>query len=297
MKILVTGSKGFIGKSLVPILANGNDVISTGRSSLLSEDSKDYFSWDLAKESVPWKRIPDDLDVIIHAAASLSQDNMDEELIKANCLGSHRIYQLAKKRNIKKVFYISSIPVIGMPKLLPITEEHPLWPKTMYHVTKLAGEMMLDQLLYDGIEVVHLRIPSPIGPGMPVKTILPIFIKNALNGEKINIIGKGGRRQNYLDVRDLANLLSGCLDKKGIAGVYNIAAPGTVSNLELAELCIKLTGSMSEISFLDKEDEAEGQVWDVDISKAADKLGFHQQYTIQQSITDIANEMRRQKIV
>lgn len=297
MKILITGSKGFIGKSLVSILANGNDVISTGRGSLLSEDSKDYFSWDLAEESVPWEQIPDDLDAIIHVAASLSKDNMDEELIKANCLGSHRIYQLAKTRNIKKVFYISGIPLIGIPKFHPITEEHPLRPRTMYHVTKLAGEMILDQLLFDGIEVVHLRLPSPIGPGMPVKTILPIFIKNALNGEKIKIIGKGGRRQNYLDVRDLAKLLSGCLDKKGIAGVYNIAAPETVSNLELAELCIKLTGSMSAIDFLDKEDEAESQIWDVDISKAVEKLEFHPQYTIQQSIADIANEMRRQKIL
>lgn len=297
MKILITGSKGFIGHNLADILANGNDVISTGRGPSLSAGPKNYFSWDLAEESVPWEQIPHDLDVIVHVAASLSPNNMDEGLIATNCLGSHRIYQLAKTSNVKRVFYISSVPVIGIPRSLPITEEHPLQPRTMYHVTKLAGEMILDQLLYDGIEVVHLRIPSPIGPGMPVKTILPIFIKNALNGEKINIIGKGGRRQNYLDVRDLANLLCGCLDKEGIAGVYNIAAPETVSNLELAELCIKLTGSMSEIGFLDKEDEAEGQVWDVDTSKAADKLGFCQQYTIQQSIADIANEMRRQKIV
>lgn len=179
--------------------------------------------------------------------------------------------------------------MIGNPLEHPISEHHPLNPLTMYHATKLSAEYLLYQLAKYGTEVIILRIPSPIAPDMPEKTILPIFASRAFHGEIIEIYGKGSRRQNYLDVRDLAGVIEKNLAGCNITGVYNIASERTVSNKELAQLCINIAGSSSEIRIIDRPDPLDGQVWDITCLKAKEQLGYYQRYPIEESIKDIMN--------
>lgn len=292
MNILVTGSNGFVGGALARILGEDNYIIGCGTKEQAVVEVDKYVRWDMGREDVPQEIVSEDIDIIVHAAACLDKNNTNEELIFANCLGTHRIFCLAKEKEVKKVYYISGLPVIGTPKIHPITEEHPLEPPTMYHATKLAGEFILNQLIGDGIEVVNLRVPSPIGPGMPVKTILPIFASNALRGDTIKIVGKGTRRQNYLDVRDLATLIQESLEMKDIAGTYNIASKETVSNVELATLCIELADSNSNVEFLPMEDITDDQVWDTDTGLISEKLNFVQNYTIRDSVADIIQHLK-----
>lgn len=294
MRILITGSNGFVGKILSEILAMDYYVIGTGtrRSSLANIN--EYIKWNIATEDCPLELFEKEFDVIIHVAACLDKNDMCEQLVETNCLGTYRIYQLARKKKVKKVIYVSGIPVIGQPVKHPITESHDTLPETMYHATKLAGELILSQLEKDEIESIILRIPSPIAPGMPVKTIIPIFVENAMHGDNINILGKGTRRQNYLDVRDFAEVVKNCVELQNISGIYNVAAGQTISNLELARLCISLTKSNSEIVFNGEADSADGQVWDVDTTKAKEKLNYKQKYTIMDSLVDIIEQMKEQ---
>ena len=292
MKILITGVNGFVGSNLAKMLGIDNYIIGTGTRESSTVKVDDYFKWNMAEEECPFDKLPEELDAIIHAGACLDKNNCNEQLIQVNCLGTQRILQLAKYKNVKKVFYISSVPVIGEPLEHPITESHPLAPQTVYHATKLAGEWILNQLIQEEIEVVHLRVPSPIGPGMPVKTILPIFVGRALAGETIQIMGQGSRRQNYLDVRDLGNVIKGCLALEHISGTYHIGSDETISNLELAKLCVELTKSISAIEFTGMEDKLDSQIWDVDSTKAKEKLNYRQSYQMRDSLLDIIAQMR-----
>lgn len=58
----------------------------------------------------------------------------------------------------------------------PINEGVQYSPETMYHATKAAQEFILNQLVKLGTKVCSLRLPSPIGPRQPEKTIVPIFV-------------------------------------------------------------------------------------------------------------------------
>lgn len=292
MKILITGSNGFVGRTLAEILVKEYYVIGTGTREESLAQLNEYVRWNFAAEDCPKELDEKEIDVIIHVAACLDKDDMCGQLVETNCVGTHRLYQMACKKGVKKVIYISSIPVIGVPVEHPITELHNTLPETMYHATKLAGEMILNQLLYRGIEIITLRLPSPIAPGMPIKTILPIFAQKALQGENISIQGEGTRRQNYLDLRDLAEVVKSCIELRNISGIYNIASIQTISNLELAKLCVSLTGNVSRIVFSGKKDLTDGQVWDVDVTKAKEVLNYRQKYMITDSVKDIIDEMR-----
>lgn len=282
MRILISGVNGFVGQSLVETL-RAHSIIGIGRQTT-SISACEYYKWDIREWNDEVFDAIGDVDIIIHAAASLSIDDDDSGLINTNCMGTYNIYKFAKKKKSKKVFYISGAPIIGNPVVHPINENHPLNPQLMYHATKLAGEYILNLLNKYGIEVVNLRINAPIGCHMPIKSIVPIFVDNAWNGRNLVLNGQGSRKQTYLDVRDLSRVILENLNREGIAGTYIIAGKEAVSNKKLAELCVEISGSDSKILFSGITDENDGVVWDYDCSKAENVLGFSARYSIEDSL-------------
>lgn len=293
MKVLLTGINGFIGRNIASAIAKEHYVIGTDIGDKSCVDANEYFSWNIGNENIPNDKIPNDLDAIIHVAACLDMNGTNEQLITSNCMGTHRIYQAAKQINVKKVIYLSSLPIIGEPQIVPITETHPIEPRTIYHVTKYAGELILNQLENEQIEVVNLRLPSPIGVGMNMKTILGVFIKKALDNENLQIVGKGSRRQNYIDVRDIANIVKCFLEKENTKGTYNCGSDDTISNLELAKMCISVVNSESQIVFIDKNDSADDQNWKIDTTKLKSAIGYSNEYSIDQTIKDIVSDINK----
>lgn len=288
MKILVTGSNGFIGGYITEyLLGKGYDIIGLGTKNESSTPILKYIKIDisdrkklleLAKEELK------DIDVVVHAAASLSKNDFDERLIQSNMIGLYNMIELATLTACKKFIYISSCPVIGIPKDIPINEKHDLLPNTMYHITKLSGEYMVNLLEKYNIKPVSLRIPSPIGKNMPANTILSVFIKKAMEDEDLIIYGKGSRKQNYVDVRDIVQAVYLCIQKDKAGRCYNIASKAAISNGELAKYCIDVINSKSSIKFNGLEDPLEGQDWTIDITKAKEELGYEPRYTISDSI-------------
>lgn len=292
MNILITGSNGFVGKNLVERLRKNHYVIGTGTRSSSAVQVDRYIKWDLAYEEIPNELQKMKIDVIIHAAASIDMNDDSRELILSNCVGTHKIFILNQILNTKLSILVSSVPVVGIPQKERISEDLQVNPFSMYHVTKVTQELMLKQLEKYGIRNVNLRIPSPIGPGMQEKTILPVFIRQAMRNQDIVLSGKGTRKQNYLDVRDLARAVELLIDSPA-SGTYNIGAEYPISNVELAELCISQLNSKSQICFSGKEDLADEQVWDISTDKLNTIIDFKQEYSIEDSIRDIYANMCR----
>lgn len=295
MRVLLTGATGQVGRAIASFLAeNGYQVAGVSRHSrpvpglfeqveanLGTEDAFDL----IAKALQP-------CEAIVHAAASLSHDNSDPSISLTNCLGTQQVIKLAHSWGAHQLVYISSVPVIGRPLQHPITEDHPTQPPSAYHASKLYGEHLMRLAEVSGLRAASLRITSPSGPGTPENRILSVFVRRALAGEPLQILGKGSRRQNYVDVRDVAAAVEACLTKHA-SGIYNIAAADSISNYELAQTCISELGSSASIDFAGKPDPEEGTVWDVSVSKASRDIGYRPRFTIRDSIRSIAEDQSR----
>lgn len=292
MRVLVTGSNGFVGSWIVKELKSKHYIIGCGTKEKAISDVDDYVRWDIGHEDIPANLLEMKIDAVVHAASSKSIDDTDLELSYANLLGTQRVTNLCRMPDTKIAILVSSIPIvkIGMFEGEKIRESNPLYPPTMYHATKAAQELMWLQMEKAGVRQVSLRVPSPIAPVMGTKTIFTIFAEKALRGENIVINGKGSRRQNYIDVRDVTQAIDRLLDAPDASGVYNIGSEVTVSNVELAEKCIALSNSRSQIVFSENDDPADGQVWEIDTSRLKADTGFRQQYTIEQTISEYIKE-------
>jgi len=290
MNILVTGASGFIGSAICKLLETTEHKtygVSRRKGRLNPSASLGYIAADVSDKHAI-ESIAIDIprcDVIIHAAAEINMETYSSSLVQSNCLGVLNVQWLAEQWGTTHFVFLSSIPIIGLPKFTPISEEHPTHPLTTYHSTKLFGENLVS-ILSKNQNCFSLRLSAPVGVGMPENRLLSTILRKALRNEPIGLAGQGGRKQNYVDVMDIARASLMCLSSN-YSGIYNIAGSCSLSNLSLAKRCLEKCGSTSEIVFTGQEDPEERVDWDISIDKAAMQLGFTPSLTIDDSIANI----------
>lgn len=287
MKIVVTGIQGFLGQYLSKILSIDHQIIGIARQekenqkNLICDITDREKLLGIIRERIGYA------DVLIHAAAAINADV--RRLYDTNCLGTQNIVDLATLLNCDRIINISSIPVIGNTTGItednPISESMQVHPATAYHLTKYLGEKIVEKVQQSGIRYINIRIPSPVGKGMPLNKIFSVFVKNALAGDTITIQGNGERVQNYLDLRDFGDAVKKCL-------IINnsdtfLVVGHSISDLALAQKCIKEFSSSSRIN-INAGNEQESEKWFISGEKAKHVLGYCPRYTIQQSMQYVA---------
>jgi len=172
-KILVTGAVGQIGSELTMALRKryGNDnVLATGRKTKPSEtllDSGPFEFIDIAKRETVEKVVKDyNIDTIYNMAAILSAVGEEKPLVcwDVNINGLYNILEIAHEYEMTRVFVPSSIAVFGPETPRNNTpQETVLKPKTMYGVTKVAGELLGDYYFKRfNLDVRGVRYPGII---------------------------------------------------------------------------------------------------------------------------------------
>ncbi|MBQ9900816.1 MAG: NAD(P)-dependent oxidoreductase [Clostridia bacterium] len=292
MKVLLTGSNGFIGGHTCKWLRQkGVYVIGTGRHQESLAECDEYVTCDLFTSDVGTlldKTKAGTVDAVIHFAADMRHEPYTVEVTANNCVGTQRLLEMCESRKIPAFIQLSSLPVIGYPVQHPITEHHPLHPPTVYHVTKHTQELLAEYANYTfGLRTVSFRICSPVGKGVNPRTIFPTFVRKALAGEDITLSGKGTRKQTYIHVNDISNAVYLALTT-GAQGVFNLASHNLISNHDLAKKIISVLHSDSQIVFSGAEDPMDEWVWDIDISKLTQATGFQPQIGIDECILDLA---------
>lgn len=290
-KVLITGINGFVGRSIARKLLNKYNVTGIARNyRSLTGLPVEYICADISDGHSLASLYDCCYDVVIHCAASISMENTDSELMDTNVRGFLNILRFAKRIKCRHFVYLSSVQVIGIPTVLPITEAHSVYPQTFYHLTKYIGETFLEESM-DELPSTVLRISSPIGVGMPKKRFLPFLVNRCLEGKSVNLLGQGGRVQNYIDVSEIAGAVAQVLDLRK-TGVYNIASARSYSNLEVAEICIKTLHSSSDITF-SGDDREESNRWIFSIEKARKDLDFNPVKTLEETIKELSIEMNQ----
>lgn len=291
MKVVVTGANGFIGKYVVArLVKEGHEVIGIGRNEVEYElDNYHFCKADIANEesiNVVFENVKG-VDGIVHLAADLDMQGTSQT-ITTNCLGTFLLARKAVEKEMKFFINFSSIPVVGKPSIIPITEEHPTCPETLYHITKLTSEQIVNNICLEHMRTYNLRISSPIGKGMPANNFLSVVINKCKKNDSIEIYGQGMRVQNYVDVRDVAEavLLAIESDKKGL---YLVAGEVSIANVDLANKCICLLNSKSNLIIGQKADKEENNKWYISTQKIRNEIGFSPKYSLEDTINWISN--------
>ncbi|UCH78907.1 MAG: NAD-dependent epimerase/dehydratase family protein, partial [Candidatus Coatesbacteria bacterium] len=177
-KILVTGAVGQIGSELTMALREryGNDtVVATGRKTKPSKELEESGPFEFInvaqRDTVEGVCDKYGVDVVVHMAAILSATGEQNPMLcwDVNMNGTLNVLEVAREREMKQVLIPSSIAAFGPETPRDNTpQETVLKPRTMYGVTKVAGELVSDYYFYKyGLDVRGLRYPGIISAETP----------------------------------------------------------------------------------------------------------------------------------
>ena len=225
----ISGGAGFLGLHLARrLLADGHtvrtlDVVPLDDADL--EAAVDELRGDV-RDRRDVRRLVDGADVVVHAAAALPIQAARASIRSVNVGGTENVLVAARDAGARRVVFISSTAVYGVPEKHPIEEEDPLVGVGWYGESKIDAEALCRVA---SVETTIVRPKTFIGPErLGVFEILFDWIRE---GRRIYILGQGNNRYQLLAVEDLVDAIVRAATAPAAAGeTFNVGATafGTV---------------------------------------------------------------------
>lgn len=260
MKCVILGGAGFMGSHLAAALIAGGHAVRIfdrpDRKLLPGYPLRDEVEWREGDFVNPkdTARALAGCDVVFHLVSTTlpgpANDNPVYD-VESNVVGTLRMLDAARQSGVKKIIFSSSGgTVYGMPRAIPITENHPTEPITAYGIGKLMIEkyLHLHHVLH-GMDYMVLRVANPFGERQRVTSAqgaVTVFLRHALSGRPIEIWGDGSVVRDYLYVGDVAQAFVRAIDHTPTERIINIGSGTGRSLHEIVDAIEALTGRKVE---------------------------------------------------
>jgi len=258
MRVLITGSQGFIGRNLSTYLEERGYEVLKADISGDAEIRVDVSNFDECAD----KLMNLQFDAVVHLAAIANVPKCLEDLHRCftvNSFGTLNMLEIASRKNVERFIYSSSANVYGVPVELPVKETTPLNPRTPYDYSKVASEKLVEcYSKVKNLKVVVFRSWKLFGEHDVETTAIPRFIKACLKGEPLTLYNAGKDTTDPTYILNFCHAVDLALKRNEAVGeVFNLGTGNEISIRELAEKIRKLTGSDSELRILPPRTEAE----------------------------------------
>ena len=262
MKILITGGIGFIGSNLIDLLLQERHKIIVLTKSYAKKKNISHIQDKIKVEKVDitnHRKLSNIIEqykpeMIIHLAGETSHSKSFENPLKdidSNAKSTLFLLEKIREMQLKCRFILgSTFIVIGKPKKLPVNENSPCNPTTIYGVNRLAGEQYC-KIYHEvyGIDTISFRITNSFGPREQIiakKNAINFLIHQAYRGEKITIFNEGKFFRDLIYISDVVSAIK-IIMKKGKSGnLYWISSNKKTWFYKLGNMLEKLTNAKTK---------------------------------------------------
>lgn len=302
-KLLVTGGAGFIGSELVrQLIAQGHQVIVVdnlinGKLENLKGLSSDKLKLVIAdiRDRDLMGQLMQDVELVFHLACLGVRHSIHspQENHEVNATATLYLLTEARRAGVKRFVYVSSSEVYGTARWVPMTEEHPTFPLTVYGASKLAGECYTRAFYctYDYPTVV-VRPFNSYGPRSHHEgdsgEVIPKFMLRGLAGRPMIIFGDGLQTRDFTFVSDTARgiILAG-FSEESVGQTINLGGGFEITLNQLAQEIARAIGNPNAEIVHDKARPGDVQRLFVDTVKAKKLLGFVPEVNLQDGLAHL----------
>ncbi|MDD8048030.1 MAG: NAD-dependent epimerase/dehydratase family protein [Thomasclavelia sp.] len=319
--IFVTGATGLVGSTLIKGLLMCNElnnsnikIIALIRSEkkakmIFGNSDIEYVVEDITKKLECVLNI----DYIIHGASATASKffiTKPVDTIKTSIDGTMNILELAKEKAVKKVVYLSSMEMYGIPyEGKEYCDEsilgyiNPLQVRSCYSEGKRMCENICASYASQyGVNVVIARLSQTFGSSVNwnENRIFASIAKSVINKEDVILHSKGESVGNYCYTSDVINALFILLEKGNNAEAYNISNEATnISIKNMASMVCKefSNGNSKVVIDLPKGDQIFGYAPDVKLKLNNHKmmeLGWRPKYDLREMYERLINSLKYQ---
>lgn len=240
IKVLVTGTRGFIAKELVRYLRNLDILVY--EADIIDRDG----SINLCKEYSL-----SEYNVICHLGASSKRSDSVSEIINKNIYVTERLFAKASKFNDLKVIFVSANSIVSAKSQALIDMATPASANELYSCSKLIGESLL--LNYVGRKRSSIiRLPAVYGKHNNKEGLINRFIELSKNNENLFVSDLDCQFNNAILIRNVIEFLSKVIFdiENAIGKDFLVAAPDHISIKQIAKRVISNLNSKSNIEII-----------------------------------------------
>lgn len=271
MKILIIGSKGFIGSTAVAFFKR-LDYQVLACDVVTDYVDKNYFQIDATNSDYNALFKGKQIDICLNCSGAASVPLSIEYPMKDFNLNTVNVFKILEAiRNLQpncKFINLSSAAVYGNPSSLPITEEAVLKPLSPYGIHKLQAEQICREFQqYYNIKTCSVRIFSAYGNGLKKQLLWDLYEKFTLN-EIVELFGTGNETRDFIHVDDVLHAIQLIIQNAAFAGEeINLANGEEYSIATVAQLYKDILESDKKIVFNQYVKPGDPLQWRADISK------------------------------
>lgn len=247
MNILLSGSSGFVGASILKILSKkGHRVFCIDRGNLKRDLNIENIRYVTELEL---SQIEENIDVLIYAAwgGTRGIDRDDVEIQRENLNLINRVLLLAKKLKVKSVISFGSQAEYGHVNNLDSNPQ--IKTVSQYGIHKvLAKELIYKFCKENNMRFIWLRLFSIYGIEDYDSSLISVTIRRMLRNEQIDLT-ECVQFWDYLNINDLLNLIEIFVDDSTLSGEFDVAYGKSTQLKEYVEIMKQITNSKSVLNY------------------------------------------------
>jgi dTDP-glucose 4,6-dehydratase len=301
VRILVTGGCGFIGSHFVRlVLSEYPDceivnldkmtyAASTENLASVQDDARYRFvKGDIADADVVERAMEGCTHVVNFAAESHVDRSIHGavDFIKTDVLGTYVLLEAADRAGVQRYLQVSTDEVYGSIREGLFVETDPLDPRSPYSASKAGGDLQV--LAYShthGLPIVITRGSNTYGPNQYPEKLIPLFVTNAMDGEKLPMYGDGRQVRDWIHATDHASGILTALMHGADGEIYNVGGGNERENVWIVDRILEHTGADRGLIATVADRPGHDARYALDSSKLK-QLGWQPKIDVEQGLAD-----------
>jgi len=301
MKLLITGGAGFIGSNLIHYILKNHPEDEIVNFDLLTycgnlENLKEVENspkYKFVKGDICDVELVDGLvkqcDAIVHLAAESHVDRSILDpgpFVNTNILGTATLLNAAIKHGNKRFHHVSTDEVFG--SLGPtglFSEKTPYDPHSPYSASKAASDHLVRAYFHTyQLPITITNCSNNYGPYQFPEKLIPLFVTNLLQGEKVPLYGDGLNVRDWLYVEDHCQAIDVVLRKGKMGETYCIGGNEEKTNLEITHQVLNLLDFGKDKIKHVTDRKGHDLRYAIDATKIKKELGWEPKYKFNEAL-------------
>jgi dTDP-glucose 4,6-dehydratase len=316
--LLVTGGAGFIGANFVvsTLQETGEAIVNLDKltyagnvrnlDAVREQRGHEFVQGDIADRGLTRRLLQTHRPrAIVHFAAESHVDRSisgPADFVQTNVVGTWALLEEARtwweaggRDPAFRFLHISTDEVYGSlgPQDPAFTEQTPYAPNSPYAASKAAADHLVRAYHHTyGLPTLTTNCSNNYGPRQYPEKLIPLFIRNALEGKRLPVYGDGSNVRDWLYVADHCAAVRLVLAQGTVGETYNIGGETERANIDLVRtICALLdrmkpraAGTYAELIEFVKDRPGHDRRYAMDISKISRELGWRPRETLESGL-------------